>query len=93
VKHQPTIIDDIKNPKLFGSLPRFKRLETWTSWLVVLKAIFGLSMTADELSIFHRHTGRTSPPSGGSKETYLIIGRRGANLSSPLWSPVSLPAS
>jgi len=77
VKHQPTIIDAIKNPKLFGSLPRFKKLDTWTSWLVVLKVIFGLPMTADELSVFQRHTGRSSPPSGGSKETYLIIGRRG----------------
>jgi hypothetical protein len=77
VKPQPTIIDAIKNPKLFGSLPRFKKLETWASWLVVLKAIFGLGMTADDLSIFQRHTGRTSPPIGGSKETYLIIGRRG----------------
>jgi Terminase large subunit, ATPase domain len=74
---QINIIDAIRNRRLFGSLPRFKNLETWTSWLVVLKAIFGLPMTADDLVIFNRHTGRTSPPQGGSKETYLIIGRRG----------------
>jgi Phage Terminase len=77
MKRQPTIIDAIKNPKLFGSLPRFKKLETWTAWLVVLKAIFGLAMTDDDVAMFQRHTGRTSPPSGGSKETFLIIGRRG----------------
>jgi hypothetical protein len=32
---------------------------------------------ADDLAIFHQHTGRTTQPTGGSKETYLIIGRRG----------------
>ena len=49
MKRQPTIIDAINNPKLFGSLPRFKKLQTWTAWLVVLKAIFGLAMTAEDL--------------------------------------------
>jgi len=77
VKRKPNIIEAIKNPKLFGSLPRFKKLESWASWLVVLKTIFGLAMTADDLVIFNRHTGRASPPTGGTKETYLIIGRRG----------------
>src|SRR5437867_12484265 len=77
MKRRPNIIQAIKNKRLFCSLPRFKSLETWTSWLVVLKAIFGLPMTVDELLIFQRHTGRVSPPLDGSKETYLIIGRRG----------------
>jgi hypothetical protein len=74
---RPNIIEAIRNPKLFGSLPRFKKLETWTPWLVVLKTIFGLPMTADDVVLFQRHTGRLHPPVGGSKETYLIIGRRG----------------
>ena len=77
MNRQPTIIDAINNPKLFGSLPRFKKLQTWTAWLVVLKAIFGLAMTADDVVVFQRHTGRTTPPANGFKETYLIIGRRG----------------
>jgi hypothetical protein len=77
MKRKPSIIEAINNPKLFGSLPRFKMLDSWTAWLVVLKAIFGLPMTADDLVIFNRHTGRLSPPTGGSKETYLITGRRG----------------
>lgn len=71
------IVDAIRSPRLFGCLPRFKSLDTWTAWLVVLKAIFGLPMTADDLATFQRHTGRIYPPLGGSKETYLIIGRRG----------------
>jgi Terminase large subunit, T4likevirus-type, N-terminal len=77
MKRKPNIIEAIKNPKLFGSLPRFKKLDSWSSWLVVLKAIFGLPMTADDLAIFIRHTGRVTPPEAGSKETYLVIGRRG----------------
>jgi phage terminase large subunit-like protein len=77
MKRKPSIIEAIENPKLFGSLPRFKNLVTWTSWLVVLKAIFGLPMTGNELAIFIRHTGRITPPQSGSKETFLIIGRRG----------------
>jgi hypothetical protein len=74
---QINIIDAIKNRRLFGALPRFKKLDTWAAWLVVLKAIFGLPMTADEFVVFNRHTGRTSPPLGGSKENFLIVGRRG----------------
>jgi hypothetical protein len=77
MSRRPNIIETIKNPKLFGSLPRFKRLDSWSCWLVVLKAIFGLTMTDEDLLIFQRYTGRLQPPLGGSKETYLIIGRRG----------------
>jgi hypothetical protein len=77
VKRKPNIIEAIKNPKLFGSLPRFKKLETWATWLVVLKAIFGLPMTADEMVIFNSYTGRTSPHRSGFTETFLIVGRRG----------------
>ena len=72
-----TIVDAIRSTRLFGCLPRFKSLDSWTAWLVVLKAIFGLSTTAEDVAIFQRHTGRVSPPQNGSKETYLIIGRRG----------------
>jgi hypothetical protein len=77
MKRRPNIIEAIENKRVFGSLPRFRSLDTWGSWIVVLKAIFGLPMTVDDLVIFHKHTGRASPPLGGSKETYLIIGRRG----------------
>jgi hypothetical protein len=79
MSRQPTIIDAINNPKLFGALPRFKKLQTWTAWLVELKAIFGLAMTADDVVVFQRHTGRVSPPTNGFKETFLIIGRRGVH--------------
>jgi len=76
-KSQPTIIDAIHSPKLFGALPRFKKLHTWTSWIVVLKAIFGLRMSDDDQVIFKQCTDRESPPPNGAKETYIIVGRRG----------------
>jgi hypothetical protein len=68
---QITITDAIKNRRLFGSLPRFKTLDSWTAWLVVLKAIFGLPMTADDLVIFNRHTGRASPPQAALRRPTL----------------------
>src|SRR5262249_3415766 len=77
MKRKPDIIEAIKNPKHFGSLPRFRKLDTWARGLVVLKAISDLPMTGDDPAIFPRHTGRMLPPADGSKETYLIIGRRG----------------
>jgi hypothetical protein len=79
---RPNIIQAINNPKLFGALPRLQNLCTWASWMVVLKSIFGLPMTADELVIFSRHTGRTSPPKTGSKETISSSADVAVNLSS-----------
>ena len=76
-RNQTTIISALKNRRLFGSLPRRKSLDTRTSWIVALKTMFGLGMTAHGLVIFQRHTGRSLSPAGGSKETYLIVGRRG----------------
>src|SRR5262249_12127078 len=74
---RPTIIQAIENPRLFRSLPAFKSLATWAAWLVWLKSVFGLPMTADELVLFHKCTGRVSPPPNGAKEVYTVVGRRG----------------
>ena len=68
MNRKPNIIEAIKNPKLFSLLPRFRKLDTWAAWLVVLKAIFGLPMTADDLAVFNRHTGRTAPPLMGQRK-------------------------
>jgi len=59
----PTIIDVIRNHQLFGSLPAFRDPSTWASWLVWLKAVFALPMSAHELVIYRQCTGRQSPPS------------------------------
>src|SRR5665213_1922014 len=55
----------------------FKDRKTWAAWFVVLKAIFGLEMSAADLAVFMQYTGRLAPPSSGFLEAWLIIGRRG----------------
>jgi len=70
-----TILDAIRDPKLFA--PWFRVRESWRSWRVVLKAIFGLPMADEDLAIFYRHTGRSRPPTSPFREVWLLIGRRG----------------
>src|SRR5262249_40469375 len=62
---------------LFGSLPRFRSLDSWSAWLTWLKTVFALPMSVDELALFQNCTGRVSPPFDGAKEVYTIVGRRG----------------
>ncbi len=51
--------------------------ESWAAWRVVAKAIHAITMTPDELVIYQRHTGRTTPPTTPVAEAWLIVGRRG----------------
>jgi len=69
------IIDCIHDPNLFR--PFFKEPKTWQPWFVVLKAIFGLPMNEEEVTLFKQLTGRTTPPSEQVEECWLIVGRRG----------------
>jgi hypothetical protein len=72
-----TIIDAIKDPHVFGSLPAFQSLDTWVSWLSWLKAVYALPMTAEELAIYQQCTGRHLPPLKPPSELYSVVGRRG----------------
>ncbi|MBU1222308.1 MAG: hypothetical protein KKA22_04015 [Gammaproteobacteria bacterium] len=69
------IIQACADAKLFG--PWFKKRESWATWFVFLKALFGLPMTDAEQSVFHQLTGRTEPPTQQAAEAWLVIGRRG----------------
>ena len=60
-----TILDAIHDPLLFR--PLFKTLDTWTSWFVVLKAIFALPMDEEETDAVHALTGRRRRPITRSK--------------------------
>jgi len=73
-----TIIDALEDPQLFGGLPAFKDLSTWTAWLVFLKALYGLPLSKDEVAIFCERTGRAiyDPPQGGWREVAAIVGRQ-----------------
>ena len=56
--------------------PLFRNLESWATWFVVLKAIFGLPLTELELRVFTELTGRTVAPTAPAQECWLIMGRR-----------------
>lgn len=68
------IIEACADPKLFG--PFFRKRETWTAWMVVLKALFGLPLAPAEMPLFTRCTGRTVPFASLVREAALICGRR-----------------
>ncbi|MCX5919097.1 MAG: hypothetical protein NTX30_20770 [Deltaproteobacteria bacterium] len=71
------ICSAISSRKVFGALPVFKHPATWSNWMVCLKGIFALSMTAGELEVFRKFTGRQDPPVEPFSEAFLIIGRMG----------------
>ncbi len=61
------------DPNLFG--PWFAG-ESWSTWRVLDKALFGEPLTPDELTIFTELTGRNEAPSAPAKEAWLVMGRR-----------------
>lgn len=71
--HAITYADACRDPHLFG--PWFSG-ETWATWRVVDKALFGLSLDPDELPIFKRITGRDEAPTEPAKEAWFVCGRR-----------------
>jgi hypothetical protein len=72
---QIDIITACQDPDIFG--PWFKDAQTWAAWFVVLKVMFGLGLDDDELALFRKHTGRTTPDPSGYFDLSLIAGRRG----------------
>jgi hypothetical protein len=74
MKPSITILDACRDRELFGRW--FRNAETWRSWFVFLKALFGLAMTEDEHAVYTRCTNREVPPAGGTRESWLICGRR-----------------
>ena len=73
-----TIIEALRDRRLFGGLAAFKKLGTWAAWLVFLKATYGLPLSQSERAAFCRHTGRSAyqPPKGGWAEVACIVGRQ-----------------
>jgi hypothetical protein len=75
MKHRFTILDALSDEKLF--LPWMRYRASWESWIVFLAALFALPMTPQQLAIYQRHTGRSTPPTEQVSEAWLAIGRRG----------------
>jgi len=70
-----TLLDAVGDPNLFA--PWFRDRATWAAWLAFLRALFGLPMDADDLTLLRRHAGRTVAPTGPTQEAWLVVGRRG----------------
>ena len=49
----------------------------WSRWLVFLRAVFALPMSAADLAIYQECTGRVDPLQARAKEAYANVGRRG----------------
>lgn len=76
MSHPPVdIITACRDPAIFGRW--FADPRTWAAWFVVMKALFGIALDAEELAIFQKHTGRTTPAPAGYSDATLVIGRRG----------------
>jgi hypothetical protein len=68
------IVEAIHSEKLLR--PAFRDLSTWSSWLVLLKAFFGLKMDKADVELFTGCTGRKKAPGGEFQELWCISGRR-----------------
>lgn len=68
-----TYHDACLDPALFGD---WFFGETWATWRVLDKAIFGEPLTDAEMEVFRELTGRQEAPSAPVAEAWLIMGRR-----------------
>ncbi|MCO6415136.1 hypothetical protein JYK14_02955 [Siccirubricoccus sp. KC 17139] len=69
------ILEALDDKEIFAS---FFRETSWQPWRAFLKAWAGLgeTMSDEELEVFRKHTGRTTPPTVPFIESTLIVGRR-----------------
>jgi hypothetical protein len=67
------ILQAIDDPKVLG--PHVRRFN-WDVWRVFLAALFALPLTAEQLALYQKHTGRTTPPTAPLHEAWLVCGRR-----------------
>jgi hypothetical protein len=71
-----TIDRALADRKLLGAALGDDRA-SWSTWLVVLKAAFGLALDAAELRVFAAVAGSRKPPAKRVRELWCIVGRRG----------------
>ena len=69
------ILSAIADENLLGSV--IKDPVSFAPWRTLLGAVFGLPLDADQLELYRRCTGRTSPPSAPFRSVFMCIGRRG----------------
>jgi len=69
-----TIVEALSDPHLLGGLPQFADLSSWRNWLVFLRAVYGLPLSAHDAASFRAFTGRAEPRPGGYPEAVAIVG-------------------
>lgn len=52
------------------------RGDSWATWRSLLRAAYGLVLSATDLATFTRFTGRQTAPDAPCRETWWIVGRR-----------------
>lgn len=68
------VLDSVNDPELFASF--FRPRESWLNWLTVLRCLFGLPLSPEELPLFTQATGRQTPFAEALTEAWLLCGRR-----------------
>jgi hypothetical protein len=65
----------LTNPKLLGAALGPAR--SWRTWLIILRAAFGETLTPAELKTFAQVAGGRKPPNERVRELWVAAGRRG----------------
>lgn len=72
----PVAIDvALRDPRLLGAA--FGSIDTWATWIAVLKAAFGIELNLQERRAFEVVAGGRTPPKVKVRELIAIVGRRG----------------
>jgi hypothetical protein len=69
------IVEAISDEHLLGAA--IKDPVSFAPWKALMASAFGLPLDTDQLDLYRRCTGRTSPPSAQFRSLFLCIGRRG----------------
>lgn len=67
-------IEATQDPELFGRF--FQPTESWEAWRTVMRVLFGLPLSPDEMQLFRDATGRSVAFAGPVGESWLLCGRR-----------------
>ncbi len=72
---KPSIDQALKDANLLGATLGDWR--SWTTWLAVLRAAFGLSLDDEQLETFKKIAGGRAPPRSRCRELWAMVGRKG----------------
>ncbi len=68
------ILRSVEDPELFGG--HFQPARSWEPWKTVLRVLFGVPLSDNEVALFKAATGRSRGFAGPLTEAWLLVGRR-----------------